>query len=111
RYLMVLSPESRRWIEQATLDSPVSDEKVLLGPRSDTWVAYGASKTDQAGFTLRKPDNRDVSLVQADVPLKPNTYYEVSFMAKADADSNQTPLIVDLYAMPSYCSTNTTRRL
>ena len=39
RYLMVLAPESKRWIEQATLDSPESDEKVLLGPGSDTWVA------------------------------------------------------------------------
>jgi hypothetical protein len=100
RYLMVLAPESRRWIEQATLDSPESDEKVLLGLGADNWVAYGASKIDQAGFTLRKPDNRDVSLVQADVPLKPNTYYEISFMAEADEDSNQAPLVLDLYAMP-----------
>ena len=100
RYLMVLSPDSRHLIEQATLDSPESDEKVLLGPGSDTWVAYGASKIDQAGFTLRKPDNREVSLVEADVPLKPSTDYEVSFMAKADADLNQTPLVVDLFAVP-----------
>jgi hypothetical protein len=111
RYLIVLSPASKRYIEQATLDLPESDVKVLAGLGADIWVGYGASKTDQAGFILRKPDNTEVSLIQADVPLKPNTDYEVSFMAEADADLNQTPLFIDLYAMPSYCSTDTTRWL
>ena len=111
RYLMVLSPTSRSYIEQATLDSPQSDETALTSVGPDAWLGYGASKTDKGGFILRKPENVEVSLIQAAVPLKPNTNYEISFMGSAEADLNQTPLCIDLYAMPSYYTLETTRLL
>jgi hypothetical protein len=111
RYLMVLLPETRHLIEETILDLAESNEMVLIGPDVDSWRVDGASKAADAAFTLQKADNANYSLIQTDVPLKPNSNYEVSFVASGDTDLRGTPLYIDLYAMPSYVSAETTRLL
>jgi hypothetical protein len=111
RYLMAVSPTSRGYLEQVTLGLPEIDETLLnlVGP--DAWLGYGAYKMGPAHFTLRTPDSNELSLVQTEVPLKLNTDYEISFMGSANADLNQEPLFIDLFAIPSYWTPQTTRLL
>src|SRR4029077_20073681 len=111
RYLLTDSPASRRSIEQTTLASPESRGTTVVSPGTDVWMRDGASKTNQGGFILRRADNAAYSLVQADISLRSNTNYEVSFRAEADADLSQAPLYIDLYLYPSYVSAELTRSL
>jgi hypothetical protein len=110
RYLLAISPESRRSIEQATLDGAETDATPLIRG-ADGWLGYGASKAARGGFILKKPASYEVSLIQAEILLKPSTNYEISFIASANADLSQTPCNIDLYALPSYISAETTRQL
>jgi hypothetical protein len=111
RYLMVDSPVSKRYIEQVTLDLPESHGTMVAGTNVDIWSKYSASGTDQFGFTLRKANNAAYSAIQTGLSLKPNTNYEISFVAHTDADLTESPLVIDLFALPSYASSETTRVL
>ena len=111
RYLMAVSPESIRSVEQATLDGPEIDGESLVRPGADIWLAYGASKTNGNGFILKKPANEKASVIQTEIPLRPNNRYEISFLSQTDADLSETPCYIDLFALPSYFSAETTRLL